>query len=220
MIRQSKGFRRSIWKTSWISWASARIRGETDPALNLRDSVPEKIAYVAEHVNRLVGMTINRAHMAEGLFDISGFNFQAFNPGIAFRLLRYHQDGKTRFCVLNGLGRADFVIETPRQIGYLQVLQQSLDTDPKIVEPFRTCMEGSASPLRLFFNTRLTIDYSNVHIPAVYRQVLQSHPLQTSGRQALLRAIGDMQLGVALNYVPRSRTEKKSCTPICRSCTT
>ena len=180
--------------------------GGNRSSLNLRGSAEEKITYVVENINRQIPMTINRSHIAEGLFDISGFNFRAFDPRVTVRLLRYLQDGKTRFCILNGLGRVDFVIDSPRQVGFLQVLQQSLDTDRKLAAPFSMCMEGKASPLRLFFNTRLTIDYSSVHIPAVYRKVLQRHPVQTSGRQALLRALGESQLGVAFNYVPRSRT--------------
>ena len=174
--------------------------------LNLQGSMDEKAAYLADQIDRQVGVLIDQSHIADGLFDMSGFDFSAFNPKAAYRLHKFLQGGATRCVVMDDRGFIDFQVEDTRLLGYMQLLQHSIKSDPKLNDPLLMCIEGEASPLKLFFNTRLEIDYSKVHFPALYRKVMEGHPLQPTGREALLRALGDMQLGVAFNYVPRTRT--------------
>ena len=174
--------------------------------LNLQGTTDEKIAYMVDRVDCPVGVLIDQAHISEGLYEMSGFDFTAFDANVALRLFKFVHEAKTRCCVLNGVGQVDFWIENPKQMHYLQLLQQSVAADTKLIEPLQLCMAGQARPLKIFFNNQLEIDYSAAHFPAVYRDVLDAHPLAGSGKNALMQALKAMQFGVAFTYVPRSRS--------------
>lgn len=170
--------------------------------LTLLGGTDEKIAYVLEHLNQQVGVRLERARISDGLYDISGFDFTAFDPGIGFRLLRFVHEGEARSCVLTAGGRIDFWVGEMGDLQYLQLLQHSLSADSKLTEPFRQCAEGQARPLKIFFNPSLEIDYGNASFPAIYREVLGNYPLAVSGKRTLVQALKAMQLGIAFNYVP------------------
>lgn len=180
--------------------------GGSRSLLTIQGTVDDKIAYMMESMDQPVGIVIEKAHIAEGLYDMSGFDFTAFDPARSFHMLRFLHEGTAQCCVLGESGRIDFWVEPPQQVHQLLLLQQSIATDGKMAEPFRLCLQGKALALKIFFNPRLEIDYTKAHFPAVYREVIESHAIEGTGRKTLMGALNAMQLGIAFTYVPGSES--------------
>lgn len=172
--------------------------------LTLQGSVSDKLAYMTANLFKEVPVVIERSKISEGLFEMSGFDFSAFDPRREFRLLKFRHGAGARCCVLRPSGRLDFWVQDPRLTGYLQLLQESLDADPQLGRPFSGCSDGSVRAVKIFFNTALSIDYSKAYLPPVYRELLRTHPVGPESKKAVIDSISQKQLGVAFNYIPES----------------
>lgn len=183
--------------------------------LKLQGSLDEKIRYLTANVGREVRVTLHRAHLSEGLFDLRGFPPAAYNPANAFRLLSYTRGGDPAACVLNALGNVDFRLADPRALRYLSLLQHTLAANPDLQRAFAGCFFGSTRAVRLFFNRELEVDYAKIGLPAVYRSLFRPADLGDSGGNLLKPVLNFMQTAVSLSYLPATETgEEKLLTQI------
>ncbi|MCU0538313.1 MAG: hypothetical protein MUF46_00290 [Desulfobacterales bacterium] len=169
--------------------------------LKLQGTFEEKIRYLSANVGREVRVTLHRAQVSEGLFDLRGFPPAAFNPANAFRLLTYTRAGAPAACVLNAKGNLDFRLADPQVVSYLSLFEHTLAVNPDLRHAFEACFLGSARPVRLFFNRQLEVDYSKANLPEIYRSLLRS--TDPGGSRHLIKPVlNSMQTAVSLSYLP------------------
>lgn len=184
--------------------------------LKLQGSMEDRLRYLTTHVGRAVRVTIHRAHVTEGLFEMRAFPPGGFNPANSFRLLTYSRDGETAACVLTPLGNLDFRLPDPRAVKYLGLLEHSLMASPKLRQAFDTCFLRQARPLRLFFNRQLEMDYSNSNFPEIYRDVFRASETAASSRNLVKPVLNYLQMAVSLSYLPPIETgDDRLLTHIC-----
>ncbi|MFO7709392.1 MAG: hypothetical protein R6V84_14580 [Desulfobacterales bacterium] len=174
--------------------------------LKLQGSLEEKFRYLTAHVGREVRVTLHRAHLSEGLFDLRGFPPAAFNPANAFRLVSYTRNGEPAACVLNAVGNVDFRLSDPLTVRYLSLLEHTLAVNPELQRAFTGCFFGGARAVRLFFNKQLEVDYAKASLPAVYRSILRPTDLGAGGRNLLKPVLNFMQMAVSLSYLTAGET--------------
>jgi hypothetical protein len=168
--------------------------------LKLQGSIDDKIRYLTSHVGRDVRVTIHRAHVTEGLFELRAFPPAGFNAANSFPLYTYSRDGETVACVLTPLGHLDFRLPAPRLIKYLSLLEHSLTASPKLKKAFDACFLAQARPVRLFFNRQLEVDYTNSNLPEIYRNVFQASETAASNRNLVKPVLNYLQTAVSLTY--------------------
>lgn len=172
--------------------------------LNLRGSLAEKRDYIAKHLNRPVKVIIEKAHVADGLFELQGFDFKNFDPGKRHRLMRFQGSFKVPAYVLNSDGSIAFQVADIRLLHYLQLFQQAIDATPTFREALEACTQGGARAFKLYFNQHLEIDYAKAGLPALYQSVVDAHPLNFETHKALIDSLNHLQYGIAFNYLPPS----------------
>ena len=69
--------------------------------LKLQGSIDDKLKYVNNYISKSVGVLLRKAQIAEGLFEMRGFDFGAYDSGRTHRLITYQKNEKRRCCVLN-----------------------------------------------------------------------------------------------------------------------
>ncbi len=169
--------------------------------LKLQGTLDEKIRYLSANIGREVRVTLHRAHLSEGLFDLRGFPPTAFNPANAFRLLTYTRGGAPAACVLNAIGNLDFRLADPHVLSYLSLFEHTLAANPDLRRAVDACFLGSARPVRLLFNRQLEVDYSKANLPEIYRSLLRSN--DPDGSKNLIQPVlNSMQTAVSLSYLP------------------
>jgi hypothetical protein len=167
------------------------------------------------HNSKNVGVVINKAYATDGLFELRGFDFTAFNPNHSHRLISYLRGGKPKACVLSSRNRVVFRIEDQQLLAYIHLLQQSLNANPQMVEAFNQCIQSDAKPVKLFFNKNLEIDYSKAQLPKVYNELFEFHNLGFNQKNLIKPMLNYLQIGVSFNYIPVSDTgDDRLCTHI------
>ena len=183
--------------------------------LKLQGSTADKLKYLGTYNSKKVGVVINKAHSTDGLFELRGFDFTAFNPARSHRLISYLRGGKQKACILSDRNRVVFRIEDQQLLAYIHLLQQSLNANPHMVEAFNQCIQGEARPVKLFFNKKLEIDYSKAQLPKVYHELFEFHNLGYNQKNLIKPILNYLQIGVSFNYVPLSDTgDDRLCTHI------
>jgi len=183
--------------------------------LSLQGNTEEKINYMLNSISKRVGTVLEKAHISDGLFEMGGFDFTSYNPDKFHRLIRFTQDGKSRYCVLSPYNKIYYWVEDTKMIHYMHLLEQSIQTNPKLKDSFNQCINGEAKPLILFFNKQLEIEYSNAHPPAIYKEVFDICDMRAVERDAVMNSLSNFQVGIAFNYVPQSNSIKdRLCTAI------
>jgi hypothetical protein len=172
--------------------------------LNLRGSLTEKRDYIAKHLNRPVKVIIEKAYVADGLFELQGFDFKNFDPGKRHRLMRFPGQSEVQALVLNSDGSIAFQVADIRLLHYLQLFQQAIDATPTFRDALEACTLGGARAFKLYFNQHLEIDYAKAGLPAIYQSVVDAHPLNSETRRALIDSLNQLQYGIAFNYLPQS----------------
>ena len=181
--------------------------------LNLQGDFAEKISFLINNINKDVGVLLNMAQIADGLFDLGGFDFKSYDPNRQHKLIRFNQDGESKCCILSSDNKVSYWIENSKLLQLLHLLEQSIRTNKKLKESVQQCIEGKAKPLKLFFNHELEIDYSSTHPPEIYRQVFESCQMEVTERNVVINSLKNFQFGISLNYVLKSDSGKdKLCT--------
>jgi hypothetical protein len=170
--------------------------------LKLQGSIDDKIRYLNAQVGREVRVTIHRANIGEGLFELRGFQPATYNPHNAFRLYTYTRDGQAAACVLSPLGNMDFRVANPQNVKYLCLLEQTLRVNPDLERAVDACFRGRARPVRLFFNQQLEVDYSKANFPSIYRDLFRSAAVAATHRSLVKPVLNALQFAVSISYLP------------------
>jgi hypothetical protein len=183
--------------------------------LKLQGGIEDKLKYLQSHVSNDVGVLLRKAYIGDGLFEMRGFDFTAFNPGHGRRLIAYQHNGKPHCCVLNSKHSVEFTWSDGQLLKYMLLLQQALRDDLRLKAAFDACIQNQAKPLKLFFNRQLEVDYSRSPFPGIYRDILKTQKVGSSQRNLIKSALNYLQVGISFNYIPRpDRTEKDMITLI------
>ena len=150
--------------------------------LKLQGTVDEKIRYLSGHAGRAVRVTIHRAHVSDGLFELRACPATGFDPTQYYRLYAYGRDGQPAACVLTHLGNLDYRLPDPAAVKYLGLLEHVLSSSPDFRRSFESCFAGRCRPVRLFFNRQLEVDYSKANLPEIYRDVLRNSATSLASR--------------------------------------
>ena len=183
--------------------------------LKLKGDIEEKIKYLESSFSKEVSVVLNRAYIADGLFELRGYDFESYTPNRSYRLVSYRIDGEPTACILNGQDKLDFQLNDFDLIKHLQLLEKSLRANPSISEAFSRCVEGQATPIKLFFNKKLEIDYAKTALPAIYQNVFKTLDVGMNQRKLIKPILNYLQVGVSLNYIlPEEDPEERLYTHI------
>ena len=178
--------------------------------LKLKGSIEEKIKYLENSFSKDVGVILNRAYIADGLFELRGYDFESYKPERSYRLISYTNDGGPTACVLTDHNKIDFYLSDYNLIKHMHLLEQSLRANPSISKAFRRCVKGQATPIKLFFNKKLEIDYAKTALPAIYQNVFKTLDVGLNQRNLIKPILNYLQVGVSLNYIPSGRGPGRS----------
>ena len=169
--------------------------------LKLQGSIEEKIKYLGNSIAKDVGVVLNKAYVAEGLYELRGFDFQSYISTNAYRLFSYSNGKEHKACVLKNHNRVDFYITDKHLLMHMFLLEQSLKANPSLCKAFEMCTGGEANPIKLFFNKKLEIDYAKSPLPAIYQDVLRTHNAGSNRRDLIKPILNYLQMGISLNYM-------------------
>jgi hypothetical protein len=183
--------------------------------LNLQGGISDKINFVSNSLSKKTKVIANKAYLLNGLFELRGFNFKGFYARNSYRLIKFSQNNQLRFCVLNTNYQFEYWIKENILINYMHLFEQCIQSDSKLREALLLCVKGEAKPLKLFFAKQLGQDYSDKHLPTVYREVFNTHKISQDEKDTLAGTLNKFQSIVSFNFVPLSGPEKhKLCTNI------
>ncbi|HDH13698.1 MAG TPA: hypothetical protein ENG83_16135 [Nitrospirae bacterium] len=177
--------------------------------LNLKGSINEKIDFVGNSLSKKTKVIFNKAYLLNGLFEMRGFNFVAFNANKSYRLIKFTLNDQTEYCVLNAGHELEYRIYDSMPVNYMHLFEQSVKTDPRLREALTLCIKGEATPLKLFFSKHPEKSYSENRLPLIYREVFSAYNISSSEKVTLANALNDFQSIVFFNYIPDSGIGKK-----------
>jgi hypothetical protein len=183
--------------------------------LKLQGSIDDKLKYLNTHISKSVGVLLRKAHIADGLFEMRGFDFGAYDSARTHRLITYQKNGNQRCCVLNSNNKVDFALDDAELIKYMLLLEQSLKADANLKNAFGLCIRNQASPFKLFLNKQLEVDYSKSPFPEIYRKILIAKNIDPNQQNLIKPSLNYLQIGISFNYIPQCNgTEEKMMTLI------
>ena len=177
--------------------------------LTIKGSVVEKLNYIKENILKDVGVILEKAYIADGLFEMKGFDFKSYDKNKSYRLIKFSINGSSKACVLDSNNNVEFWIDDNTLVQYMQLFDQLIRIDPKLNTSLGLCTAGKAEPLRLLFSKPFEIDYSESHLPEVYRGVFKKLNIKTNKEDVVKRVLTDSKVGITFNYIPQSAYDEK-----------
>jgi hypothetical protein len=177
--------------------------------LNIPGSIMDRLNYIRANISKDVGVILEKAYIADGLFEMKGFNFKSFDKNKSFRLIRFLINGISKACVLDSDNKVEFWIDDIKLVQYMLLFDQLIKIDPKLNSSLSLCTAGKAEPLKLLFSKPLEIDYSEAHLPEVYKGVFEKLNIGTNKKNVVKRVLNKSQVGISFNYVPKSVYDKR-----------
>ena len=172
--------------------------------LKLIGSISEKLRFLENNMYGPVEIGLNRAYMSNGVFEMRGFDFKTYNPGNSHRLIRYMADNKANYAVLNPDNSLKFNITVDFQVKFLQMLQQAIESDPKLLSVFGECVTGERQPFKLLFSKDLSATYSDTHLPEIFRNELEEAAIGKSQLLSITDTLNRSQRVVSLHTITRN----------------
>jgi hypothetical protein len=183
--------------------------------LKLQGTIEEKIKYLEGFISKDVGVIINKAYIADGLYELRGYDFPSYEPAKSYRLVSYQKDGITKACVLTEHNQVLFHIDDLHLVKQMLLLEQVLKANSSLQKAFSMCTEGRATAIKLFFNKKLEIDYSKTALPAIYQDLFKELDVKFDQRNLIKPVLNYLQTGISLNYVlPTDNREDRMLTNI------
>ena len=176
--------------------------------LKLQGSIEDKIKYLGNFISKDVGVVLSKAYIDEDLFELRGYDFMAHDPALSYKLITYNSNGTQKACVLTENNQIDFYIKDGHLIRHMHLLEQALQSDSSFNRAFHLCLEGQATPIKLFFNKKFEIDYSKVALPEVYLDLFKSLNLEPNKRNLIQPILNHLQIGISLSYILLSDSEQ------------
>ncbi len=168
------------------------------------DGKPDhQLEFIRNRVGHKIDVRIKRAHFADGLFEMKGFDFTNFDPSRQYRLIRFVHNGIPKACVTEKDDTIAFWLEGTKVVNYLQLLECCIQKDGRMRESLNRCIQGKSAALSLMFNQRLEIDYSRAPLPAVFREAIGETPLAANNDHLIKQNLNLFQVGVS--FTTRSR---------------
>lgn len=180
--------------------------GGSNYKLTLKGSLSEKIAYLKDNIGKGVRVTLKSAYMADGLFEMRGFDFKNYNPDKWFYLVKYESNQTPKYAVLDQSNKSLFQVKGTLFIRFLHILEQSLQSNENLKDAFRMCTEENARPLKLFFTKKLDVNYSKTYLPSLYRRFFDECHMGGPVRELITGMLNNNQRIVTFSYIPRSET--------------
>jgi hypothetical protein len=177
--------------------------------LTIQGSVAEKLNYIKENILKDVGVILEKAYIADGLFEMKGFDFKSYDKNKSYRLIKFSINGRSKACVLDSDNKVEFWIDDINLVQYMQLFDQLIKIDPKLNNSLGLCTEGKAEPLKLLFTKPFEIDYSETYLPEVYRGVFAKLNIETNKEDVVKRVLNNSKVGITFNYVPQSAYDEK-----------
>lgn len=177
--------------------------------LNLKGSIDEKLNYVINNLGNVVGVVLDKAYIADSLFEMRGFDFNTFNSNNVYRMIKVIREEKPRFYVFDLNNNVEYWIDDIRLIHYMHLLEQSIKANFELYSSFKACMDGEAQALKLFFRRQLEIDYSRARLPEIYKTVFNSRDINKWDKELFLDSLKKMQFGISFQYVPRTGSDEE-----------
>jgi hypothetical protein len=171
--------------------------------LKLQGSSDDKLKYMQNYISKDVGVLLRKAYIGDGLFEMRGFDFTAYDSNHAHRLMVYQKNGKPKCCVLNSINTVEYSLDDIHLLKFLLLLQQALTDDVKLKNAFGFCIRGKAKPVKLFFNRQLEVDYSKSLFPPIYRDILKDKKTNSNQQNLIRPALNYLQIGISFNYIPQ-----------------
>ncbi|MGM0453089.1 MAG: hypothetical protein ACQERN_07980 [Thermodesulfobacteriota bacterium] len=175
--------------------------GGNRSSLNIPGTPREQIDYMKDNIGRPVAVILEKACIADGLFELKGFHFTDYDPENTHRLLKFYQDDTPRICLLNADGTPCW-IDDVKLVHYMQLFEQSIRSNAKLRDSLQKCMQGEATAMKLLFNRQLEIEYSRANLPRVFREIFRTENMGDNEKAILVNYLNQQQIGVAFNYVP------------------
>lgn len=170
--------------------------------VNLGSDVSRTLFHIKESVGNPIEIRLERAQIANGLFDLRGFDFHNMDPQRWYRLLTFSLNGEQKACVLNMDHTIAFWLENVEVIHWLQLVEQSIRQNPQMHDSFRQCLEGKAKPMRLMFNDKIEIDYQNAPLPNIFKEICQENNLFDIDVSRIKENLKRHQVMVSFNTIP------------------
>ena len=171
--------------------------------LNIPGNITDKLNYIRENISKEVTVILEKAYIADGLFEMKGFNFKTCDNNKSYRLIRFSINGASKACVLDSDNKVEFWIDDIKLVQYMQLFDQLIRIDPKLSNSLSMCTAGKAEPLKLLFNKPIEIDYSEAHLPKVYKGVFEKLNIETNKSDIVKRVLNNSQVGISFNYIPK-----------------
>ncbi len=184
-----------------ISAVCEEVGGSRYP-LNLQGSIDDKISFISNSLSQKAKVVFNKAYLLNGLFELRGFRFDLFNSDNYYRLIKVTQRNKPRYYVVDANFNFKFWLDDNSLVHYMQILEQTIATDPKLREALLLCIKNNAKPLKLFFSKKLDQQYSGLYLPLTYREVFGSLDVTEDEKETVTKALNDFQNIVFFNYIP------------------
>ena len=171
--------------------------------LKLQGSSDDKLKYMQNYISKDVGILLRKAYIGDGLFEMRGFDFTAYDSDHVHRLIVYGQNEKPKCCVLNSKNTVEYSLDDVHLLKSILLLQQALADDLKLKNAFDFCIRGKAKPVKLFFNRQLDVDYSKSLFPPIYRDILKDKKINSNQQNLIKPALNYLQIGISFNYIPQ-----------------
>ncbi|SHL08778.1 hypothetical protein SAMN02745216_04599 [Desulfatibacillum alkenivorans DSM 16219] len=182
--------------------------GKNRSQLLIKGCLEDKVAYIAEGITLDVGVTLDRAYVANGLFEMGAYDFDGYDNQKSYRLVTFMHRGETKAFVLDDDNRVKFEVQELDTIQYIQLLENCLRINPKMKEAMDQCMEGKAMAAKILFNHHMEIGYSTSRIPEIYRQAFETYDIGLSEMDAVMHSLNTKQFGIAFSYIPKTGDEQ------------
>ncbi|MCP4746946.1 MAG: hypothetical protein GY874_12540 [Desulfobacteraceae bacterium] len=171
--------------------------------------------YIRKNCGQKIKVKLKKAYAAKGVFEMNGFDFKTFDPGMSYRLIRMTLDGKNRACLLGNDNTIAFWLNDVNLLSYLQLFEYAIRENNSMKESLEHCIQGKALPVRLMFNHTIEIDYTNVPLPPVWQEAIKDIPLEVEDSMMIKQKLNAHQLGVSFNSISnQSNLNGEICTDI------
>ena len=172
--------------------------------LKLQGNIEDKLKYIHNYISKNVGVLLRKAYIAEGLFEMRGFDFSTYDSGRSHRLIAYQKNGKQGSCVLDPNNKVEYALDDPMLLKYMLLLEHSLQSDVNLKNAFDLCIKKQAKPFKLFFNRQLEVDYAKSPFPKIYHDIFKANDIESNQRNFIRPSLNYMQIGISFNYMPQS----------------
>ena len=174
--------------------------------VTIKGNPAQQLDFVRQCVGQEIDVQLKRALIADGVFEMRGFDFIHFNPKTQHRLILFSHDGAPMACVLNDDQTIAFWLDDLRLVSYLQLFEHCVRYNHRMRESLNHCIEGKAIPLRLMFNHHLEVDYRQAPLPAVFQEAMGKANLADPSDRLIKQNLNHYQVGVSLNTLSRQES--------------